>query len=179
MLLNPETLGLSSTTAPLMDGLIKASVALLVTFFNVPVFTTLLLLYVLDFFSGLWKASLSNKVCSNKLVDVVYRGATAAIIFTAIHLAALTVPAPWNVVASFFENFVMTIMIFREVLSVLENAKAIQHVRGIATPMLDAAIAKLGLDLEKILAEVNTKPKPAAPASSPQEAPGVSDSVQP
>ena len=126
----------------------------LATFFAVPVFFAVLGLLVLDLVTGLTKAHMAKKVCSQNFGLLFERMALYIVIFIVLHGLTAFTPAPFNMGSQLIENFVMTGLLLKEALSNLENLKAIAALRGWDVPVLDTVINKLGLDLDHILADV-------------------------
>lgn len=122
----------------------------LLALFQAPVLLYLLLFVLLDFMTGIWKAWLVKRVASNRFGDVFTRGVVYTIIFFILHGLSAVLPA-----ISFFESIVMVGYMTKEALSILENLKAIQLVTG-KGPDISFIISKLGIDLDRIVKEVET-----------------------
>lgn len=122
----------------------------LLAFIQAPVLLYLLLFVLLDFLTGIWKAWLVKKVASNRFGDVFTRAVIYTIIFFILRGLSTVLPA-----ISFFESIVMVGYMTKEALSILENLKAIQLVTG-KGPDISFIIDKLGIDLNRIVNEVET-----------------------
>jgi toxin secretion/phage lysis holin len=122
----------------------------LLAFFQAPVLMYLLLFVVIDFATGIWKAWLIKKIASSRFGDVFSRGVVYIIIYFILQGLGTVLPA-----ISFFESIVMVGYMTKEALSILENLRAIQMVTG-KGPDISFIIDKLGIDLKRIVTEVET-----------------------
>lgn len=119
-------------------------------FLQAPVLMYLLLFVVIDFATGIWKAWLLKKIASSRFGDVFSRGVVYVIIYFILQGLGTVLPA-----ISFFESIVMVGYMTKEALSILENLRAIQMVTG-KGPDISFIIDKLGIDLKRIVTEVET-----------------------
>lgn len=136
---------------PVWSRAASAFMAPVLLFFSVPALMTLGCMLVLDFVTGMTKARLLKKVSSARLGDLFHRAVYYFGVFLVLHLLTVSTPQPFNLVIGLFEGFVMSGYLFKEAISVLENMKAIQMVRGVSDPILDLLIDKLGIDSKRIL----------------------------
>lgn len=125
-------------------------------FFNVQVFTALMIMLAIDIASGLWKAKVLGKLNSRFFGNSFNRMAYYSIIYVVMHILTLSIPL--GVFSSVPEAIVMTGYLMKEALSVLENVKAIQVAQGYETPFIDQLIKRLGMDIDKIANEILTSP---------------------
>jgi len=126
------------------------------SFFQVQIFYALIAILILDIVTGLWKAKVLNKVASKSFGNGFNRMVYYIIIYTVMHILTISLPlGPFSVV---FESLVMTGYLLKEALSVLENIKAMQTVQGQDTPIIDKIIKRLGMNLDKILTEIDESP---------------------
>lgn len=149
----------------------KAVLFPVVAFFSVPVFVGLIVLAVVDFVTGIYKAMLLKRVASNRFGIAFERLVGYTVVFATLHVLTLVAPVPFNLFTQLVEGFVMTGMLLKEAISILENTKAIQKARGLESPMLDLLIDKLGLDLDRILKDFKAiEPPTQAPAEPTRDA---------
>lgn len=152
--------------SPALKSVVVASSPLL-AFFNAPILGALLLFVFIDLLTGLWKAMLLKKVRSRIFGKALDRFLVYIVAYAVLHVMTLVLPVgPF--LAALPEYIVLTGYALKESLSVLENLKAILMARGQHSPVLDAVISRLGLDLEHIVAQVEgAKSDAGLPASQP------------
>lgn len=139
-----------SNTLALPDLNILAPLTLLlspvVAFFNVQAFILLMLLLVVDFVTGIYKAKLLKKVCSSRFGELFDRAFAYTVIFICLHAFVLVFP-----MVQYIEVMTIGGYMAKELLSILENLQAIEIYKGKRSPMLDKLIERLGLDMDRIL----------------------------
>lgn len=122
-------------------------------FFNVPLLWALLAFVVVDLATGLYKAMLQSKVRSRIFGKALDRLVVYLVAYVVLHTMTLVLP-----VGSFLsvlpEYLVLTGYLLKESLSILENLKSILSLKGQSSPILDALIARLGVDLDHIVTKV-------------------------
>lgn len=124
-------------------------------FFQTALLGALLVFLVADLLTGLWKARVLKKMASRRFGDAIDRMVFYVIIYSVLH--GLTLVVPLGVFAAVPETFVMTGYVLKEALSILENMKIIQFVKGENTPLIDALIKRLGMDIDRIIKEISTE----------------------
>jgi hypothetical protein len=75
------------------------------------------------------------------------------ILFAGIHCLSLFVMPQFAIV----EQAILLGLCLKELLSVVENIKAVQIVRGQQNPIIDKLIDMLGLDIDKIASQIKDK----------------------
>lgn len=151
---------------PVLKGLALVATPL-ATFFSSPVLLGLAFMLLMDFTSGIYKAKLLRRVCSTRFGDVFNRAVYYLVVFSTLHLLSTFSVSPYQSAISCFEGFVLSGYLFKEAISVLENLKAIQVAKGIADPILDGVIGRIGLDLDRILRDC--KPQQVTDVGKPSE----------
>lgn len=155
-------------------------------FFGVPIFGVLMLILVVDFFTGLWKARVTKTMQSKRFGELLNRAFLYIVIFTITHALVGTVPTHVASIAQMMQaGLVYTeyALFFgyclKEMLSVFENLKAIQVATGRKeNAIIEAAITLFGIDLEKALKDIAFKqfksaeevtPSPVITPNKPEE----------
>jgi phage-related holin len=157
---------------PEIVGTLAAVFAPAITFFSVPVLLGLMAMLMLDFLTGIVKAQQLGLISSARFGVIFERCVLYVLMYIVLHVLTLSTPAPWDFFTKLFEGFVMTGLLFKESLSVLENIKGTLTVRGRSVPILDLAITKLGLDLDHILRDfAKLRPPEASTQQPPAAAP--------
>lgn len=133
---------------PVSSALGAGLSAALSGFFNVPVVYVILVLVFFDFLTGIYKAKLTRKTRSSKFSVAGERIVLYILMFIPLHAFSLL-----NDLMGVVDDFVLGIFLTRELLSILENIKAISLVKQRPFPMLDAIIEYVGLDLPALLEE--------------------------
>lgn len=137
-----------------------------IAFFQVQLLGALLAFVVIDFFTGLWKAKLAAKISSHRFGDAIDRICFYLVIFALVHTLTLVIPI--GMVAAIPETVIITGYLLKEALSIVENIRSIQVLRGKDTRIIDALVKRLGMDLDKLMGEVeHVKPSLPAPGVVP------------
>lgn len=141
----------TSPIAPYM----QVALGIALTFFQAQLLGALMVFLAADFLTGIWKARVLKKVVSRKFGVALDRMVFYIIVYSVLH--GLTLVVPLGIFATLPETFVMTGYVLKEALSVLENMKVIQFVKGEKTPLIDALIKRMGMDIDRIITEIATE----------------------
>lgn len=121
----------------------------ILAFFNVPAFYMLLLILLLDFITGIYKSRVLSQVESSKFSASFERAFNYTLIFIVLHSLGM-ISTPLVLV----EQIIMAGLALKEAISIIENIKCIELYRGRDNKVLDKLVQVLGLNLDKMLAEV-------------------------
>lgn len=128
------------------------------SFFNVNILAGLMAFLFIDLFTGLYKAKLLNKLASARFGKALDRAIYYLCVYVILHV--LTLVLPFGSFSSFFETAILTGYLMKEALSVLENLRVIRKTQGNETVFIDAIIGRLGMDIDKIVAEIESGKTP-------------------
>lgn len=120
-------------------------------FFNVPTFYMLMLILLVDFLTGIYKAKVLGRLQSSSLATAFERAFNYTVIFCVLH--ALTIMAGAMIVV---EQTILVGFALREALSVIENVKCVEIYRGRENKVLDKLVQLIGLNLDKVLGEAKS-----------------------
>jgi toxin secretion/phage lysis holin len=143
---------LAFTEAAPSASVLHAGLGVVFAFFQTQLLAALMAFLLIDLMTGLWKAKLLKKTASNRLGNAIDRMVFYIIVYSVLH--GLTLVVPLGALASLPETFVMTGYVLKEALSILENLKVIQFIKGESTPIIDALITRLGMDIDRIVKEI-------------------------
>ncbi len=133
-------------------SVLHAGLGVIFAFFQAQLLAALMAFLLVDLLTGLWKAKLLKKTASNRFGNAIDRMVFYVIVYSVLH--GLTLVVPLGTLASLPETFVMTGYVLKEALSILENLKVVQLVKGESTPLIDALITRLGMDIDRIVKEI-------------------------
>ena len=122
-------------------------------FFNVPAFYALLGILFLDWLSGVNRARVKKDLCSSKLGIAFEKAFHYTVLFTGMHCVSLFVMPQFLLV----EQAILIGLALKELLSIVENIKAVQIMRGQNNKVIDKLIEILGLDVDKILIQLSKR----------------------
>lgn len=125
------------------------TLAFLTAFFSSNVLFALMFMLALDWISGLTKAYLSQTICSREVGVSLEKAIKYIVVFTVLRTLSIVMTG-----FNFLEYVMMAGLLLKESLSVIENIKAIEIIRGTNNPITDKLIKILGMDLDKILSHI-------------------------
>lgn len=128
------------------------------SFFNVNILGGLMAFLFIDLITGLYKAKLLRKLASSRFGKALDRAIYYLCVYVILHI--LTLVLPFGSFSSFFETAILTGYLMKEALSILENLRVIRKAQGHETVFIDALIGRLGMDLEKIVIELESGKTP-------------------
>lgn len=143
---------------PAILKLLTVVVAPVFSFFNVNILAGLMAFLFIDLFTGLYKAKLLSKLASARFGKALDRAIYYLCVYVILHV--LTLVLPFGSFSSFFETAILTGYLMKEALSILENLRVIRKAQGNETVFIDALIGRLGMDLDKIVAEIESGKTP-------------------
>lgn len=130
----------------------------LFSFFDVNLLLGLMAFLFIDLGTGLYKAKLLKRLASTRFGHALDRAVYYLVVYAVLH--TLTLVLPFGTLSSFFENAVLTGYLLKEALSILENLRVIRAVRGQETAFIDALIERLGMDIDRLMKELETAKLP-------------------
>lgn len=110
-------------------------------FFNIPLFWFMLLFLAADLGSGIYRARVEKRYDPARAPKALYRGIKYVTIYVVIHAYALSFP-PYD----WFCQIVLAIQSAKEIISTMQNFKAVAVVLGVDAFELDLGIKFFGLE---------------------------------
>lgn len=146
------------------------------SFFNVNILAGLMAFLFIDLATGLYKAKLLNRLASSRFGKALDRAIYYLCVYVILHI--LTLVLPFGSFSSFFETAILTGYLLKEALSILENLRVIRKVQGHETAFIDALIARLGMDIDRITQEIESGRTPSITQSVTRNEPQLTEPTQ-